>query len=60
MELDAISQLKKLLGVTPKLRETLSNAERLQLCGLANALRNELERPDEAVFRVTFNEVCHT
>lgn len=57
MEPDAISQLKALLSAAPDLRSQLSNAERLQLSGLAEALRNELERPDEAVFRVTFNEV---
>jgi hypothetical protein len=60
MESDATSQLKALLTAAPKLRSQLSNAERLQLSGLAQALRNELERPDEAVFRVTFNEVCLT
>ena len=60
MESDAISQLKTLLGAASNLRETLSHADRLQLSGLAEALRNELERPDEAVFRVTFNEVCLT
>ena len=58
MESDAISQLKALLTAAPELRSQLSNAERLQLSGLAQALRNELERPDEAVFRVTFNEAC--
>lgn len=57
MEPDAISQLKALLSAAPNLRSQLSNAERLQLSGLAEALRTELERPDEAVFRVTFNEV---
>lgn len=57
MEFNAISQLKTLLSEAPNLRENLSNAERLQLSGLAEALKNELERPDEAVFRVTFNEV---
>jgi hypothetical protein len=60
MESDAISQLKALLNAAPDLRSQLSNAERLQLSGLAEALRNELERPDEAIFRVTFNEVCLT
>jgi len=57
MESNALSQLKTLLAAAPTLRAQLSNAERLQLSGLAEALRNELERPDEAVFRVTFNEV---
>ena len=57
MEADAISQLKALLSAAPNLRSQLSNAERLQLSGLDEALRNELERPDEAVFRVTFNDV---
>lgn len=57
MESNAISQLKALLSAAPDLRSQLSNAERLQLSGLAEAFRNELERPDEAVFRVTFNEV---
>ncbi|CAN9089438.1 unnamed protein product [Alternaria alternata] len=59
MEPDAISQLKALLSAAPNLRSQLSNAERLQLSGLAEALRNELERPDEAVFRVTFNDPGH-
>jgi hypothetical protein len=54
---DAISQLKTLLAAAPTLRSQLSNTERLQLAGLAEELRNELERPDEAVFRITFNEV---
>jgi len=57
MESTALSQLKTLLAAAPTLRAELSNTERLQLSGLAEALRNELERPDEAVFRVTFNEV---
>jgi hypothetical protein len=57
MQPDAISQLKALLSAAPNLRSQLSNTERLQLSGLAEALRNELERPDEAVFRVTFNDV---
>ncbi|KAH6865468.1 S-adenosyl-L-methionine-dependent methyltransferase [Alternaria rosae] len=59
MEPDALSQLKILLAAAPTLRAQLSNTERLQLSGLAEALRNELERPDEAVFRVTFNEPGH-
>ncbi|KAF1850462.1 S-adenosyl-L-methionine-dependent methyltransferase [Cucurbitaria berberidis CBS 394.84] len=59
MESDAISQLKTLLGTARDLRENLSRADRLQLGGLAEALRNELERPDEALFRVTFNEPSH-
>tara|TARA_R110002003_G_scaffold325_6_gene18803 strand:+ start:307 stop:489 length:183 start_codon:yes stop_codon:yes gene_type:complete len=57
MEPDAISQLKSLVGAAPELREKLSNADRLQLLGLTQALSNELERPDEAVFRITFNQV---
>lgn len=57
MEPDALSQLETLLAAAPTLRAQLSNTERLQLSGLAEALRNELERPDEAVFRLTFNEV---
>ena len=57
MDSNALSQLKTLLAAAPTLRAQLSNTERLQLSGLAEALRNELERPDEAVFRVTFNEV---
>jgi len=60
MESAALSQLKTLLAAAPTLRTQLSNTERLQLSGLAEALRNELERPDEAVFRVTFNEVSLT
>ncbi|KAI4669702.1 uncharacterized protein J4E88_009985 [Alternaria novae-zelandiae] len=59
MEFNALSQLKTLLAAAPTLRAQLSNTERLQLSGLAEALRNELERPDEAVFRVTFNEPGH-
>ncbi|KAI4643340.1 uncharacterized protein J4E79_011281 [Alternaria viburni] len=59
MESNALSQLKTLLAAAPTLRAQLSNTERLQLSGLAEALRNELERPDEAVFRVTFNEPGH-
>ncbi|KAI4906031.1 hypothetical protein J4E90_010946 [Alternaria incomplexa] len=59
MESTALSQLKTLLAAAPTLRAQLSNTERLQLSGLAEALRNELERPDEAVFRVTFNEPGH-
>jgi hypothetical protein len=58
MESDAITQIKKLLGRAEQLRETLSNGERLQLMGLTDALSNELQRPDEAVFRITFNQVC--
>ena len=57
MKPNVLSQLKTLLAAAPTLRAQLSNTERLQLSGLAEALRNELERPDEAVFRVTFNEV---
>ncbi|KAI4638577.1 hypothetical protein J4E93_009877 [Alternaria ventricosa] len=59
MASDALSQPKTLLAAAPTLRAQLSNTERLQLSGLAEALRNELERPDEAVFRVTFNESGH-
>jgi hypothetical protein len=58
MEPDAIAQLKSLLTSAPELREKLSNTDRLQLLGLTQALSNELERPDEAVFRITFNQVC--
>ena len=57
MEPDAISQLKQLLSAAGDLREKLSNADRLQLLGLTEALSNELQRPDEAVFRITFNQV---
>jgi hypothetical protein len=57
MEPDAMSQLKSLVGAASELREKLSNADRLQLLGLTQALSNELERPDEAVFRITFNQV---
>jgi hypothetical protein len=60
MEPDAISQIKKLLASASELRESLSNADRLQLMGLTDALSNELQRPDEAVFRMTFNQVCPT
>jgi hypothetical protein len=58
MESDAVSQIKKLLASASELRESLSNADRLQLIGLTDALSNELQRPDEAVFRMTFNQVC--
>jgi hypothetical protein len=58
MESDAITQIKQLLVRAEQLRENLSNAERLQLMGLADALSNELQRPDEAVFRITFNQAC--
>jgi hypothetical protein len=60
MESDAVSQIKKLLASASELRESLSNADRLQLIGLTDALSNELQRPDEAVFRMTFNQVCLT
>jgi hypothetical protein len=60
MESDAVSQIKKLLVSASELRESLSNADRLQLIGLTDALSNELQRPDEAVFRMTFNQVCLT
>ncbi|KAF2846797.1 S-adenosyl-L-methionine-dependent methyltransferase [Plenodomus tracheiphilus IPT5] len=59
MESDAISQIKRLLSSADELREKLSNSERLQLIGLTDALSNELQRPDEAVFRITFNEPGH-
>ncbi|KAH8731888.1 S-adenosyl-L-methionine-dependent methyltransferase [Phaeosphaeriaceae sp. PMI808] len=59
MESDAISQIKALLGAAGDLREKLSNADRLQLIGLTDALNNELQRPDEAVFRITFNQPGH-
>lgn len=54
---DAVAQLTALLGQAGELREKLSNGERLQLMGLAGAFLNELEKPDEAVFRMTFNDV---
>lgn len=54
---DAVAQLTALLGQAGELREKLSNGERLQLVGLAGALLNELEKPDEAIFRMTFNDV---
>jgi hypothetical protein len=57
MESSAITQIKQLLSQASSLRETLSNGERLQLMGLTDALSNELQRPDEAVFRITFNQV---
>jgi hypothetical protein len=60
MESDAISQIEKLLASANDLRESLSNADRLQLIGLTDALSNELQRPDEAVFRITFNQVRTT
>ncbi|KAG9187178.1 hypothetical protein G6011_05049 [Alternaria panax] len=56
MESNAISQPKELLSAAPDLRTQLSNAKRLKLSGLAEAPRNKLERPDEAVFRITVNE----
>jgi hypothetical protein len=58
MESDAISQIKQLLGRAGDLRENLSNADRLQLIGLTDTLSKELQRPDEAVFQITFNQVC--
>lgn len=60
MESDAISQIRSLLSQASGLRENLSNADRLQLLGLTDALSNELQRPDEAVFRLTFNQVRST
>lgn len=57
MESPAITQISQLLSQASSLRETLSNGERLQLMGLTDALSNELQRPDEAVFRITFNQV---
>jgi hypothetical protein len=60
MESDPISQIKELLHAAGDIREKLSNADRLQLIGLTDALSNELQRPDEAVFRITFNQVCLT
>jgi hypothetical protein len=60
MESDAIAQIKQLLSQASDLREKLSNADRLQLLGLTDALSNELQRPDEAVFRLTFNQVRST
>lgn len=57
MSSDAVSRLQALLAEARDLRETLPNAERLQLVGLTEALQQELERPDEAVFRLTFNQV---
>jgi hypothetical protein len=57
MESNAITQLKELLDSAGELRDTLSNGERLQLLGLTDALRSELERPDETIYRITFNEV---
>jgi hypothetical protein len=58
MESEAITQIKQLLGRAEQLRKTLSNAERLQLMGLTETFSNELQRPDEAVFRITFNQAC--
>lgn len=57
MSQDAVDQLTALLGRAGELREKLSNGERLQLMGLASALLGELEKPDEAIFRMTFNDV---
>jgi hypothetical protein len=57
MEPGAITQVKQLLSAAGELREKLSNADRLQLMGLTEALTNELQRPDETVFRITFNQV---
>ena len=54
---DATSRLKALLGEAQELRESLPSDERLQLIGLTEAFQQELERPDEAVFRLTFNQV---
>lgn len=60
MASDPIAQIKQLLVQASELREKLPNADRLQLIGLTDALSNELQRPDEAVFRLTFNQVCLT
>jgi hypothetical protein len=60
MESNTILQIKQLLAEAGALREKLSNGERLQLIGLTDALSKELERPDEAIYRITFNEVCLT
>lgn len=49
---EAIAQISELLGNVEELRKTLSNGERLQLVGLTEAFLGELERPDEAVFRM--------
>ncbi|KAF1915254.1 S-adenosyl-L-methionine-dependent methyltransferase [Ampelomyces quisqualis] len=59
MESGPISQIKQLLDQASDLREKLSNADRHQLLGLTDALINELQRPDEAVFRLTFNQPGH-
>jgi hypothetical protein len=56
MESDAITQIKQLLDRAQQLRDGLSSAERLQLIGLTDALSNELQQPDEALFRITFNQ----
>ena len=52
MSQGAIAQISELLAKAGELRETLSNGERLQLMGLTGAFLGELERPDEAVFRM--------
>ena len=57
MPQDAITKLQDLLASAGDLRADLSNGDRLQLMGMTEALRNELERPDETVYRITFNEV---
>ena len=57
MPQDAITKLQELLASAGDLRADLSNGDRLQLMGMTEALRNELERPDETVYRITFNEV---
>lgn len=54
---EAIAQLSALLSQAEGLRESLSNGERMQLMGLAGAFIGELQRPDEALFRMTFNDV---
>jgi hypothetical protein len=52
MSQNAIAQLSGLLAKAGELRDTLSNGERLQLMGMTAAFLGELERPDEAVFRM--------
>ncbi|ETN42026.1 uncharacterized protein HMPREF1541_03965 [Cyphellophora europaea CBS 101466] len=60
MTSEAIKQLTGLLSQASELRESLSNVERQQLMGITGAFLGELERPDEAVYRITFNEVSTT
>ena len=57
MSQPAISQLQDIIASADDLRTNLPANDRLHLIGLADALRHKLERPEETVYRITFNEV---